>query len=202
MNCLDQTGGWPKSQSEGGNMKSYIQAAGLIAPALFLAGYLFHPAAIKAAEPGDPPEVTKLLADAKAEAAQLKGDAEDLDKFAKSRLSWQSHATKIDMIKEHINASGKLLAKMKDLEPVAAPWQQTAIRRIEPLLKELADNTETAIRYMNENQNRIHFQEFQDYVKANYEIALDLDSLIRDFVDYGEAKEKMERLGKKLEITG
>ena len=182
-------------------MRHYLRAAGAIAPALFMAGY-FHPAAIKAAESSDSPEITRLLSDAKTEAAQLKLDSEDLDKFAKSRLSWHSHVTKIEMIKGHVNATGKLLTKMKDLEVIGSPWQQTAIRRTEPLLRELADNTETTIRYLNENQTKVHSPEFQDYVKANYELATDLDALIRDFLSYGEAKEKMDRLEKKLEITG
>ena len=38
-------------------------------------------------------------------------------------------------------------------------------------------------------------------MKANYEMATDLEELIRDFVNYGEAKQKLERLGAKLETT-
>jgi hypothetical protein len=37
-------------------------------------------------------------------------------------------------------------------------------------------------------------------VQANYELASDLEALIRDFVGYGEAKLKYQRLGEKLEI--
>ena len=36
----------------------------------------------------------------------------------------------------------------------------------------------------------------------NYELATNLEELIRDFVNYGEAKQKLERLADKLEITG
>ena len=50
-----------------------------------------------------------------------------------------------------------------------------------------------------ENTNKVHSPEFKDYVKANYELATDLEALIRDFVDYGNTKEKSERLGTKLE---
>ena len=42
----------------------------------------------------------------------------------------------------------------------------------------------------------------RDCVRANYELAVDLEALIRDFVNYGEAKEKFERLEQKLEIPG
>ena len=44
------------------------------------------------------------------------------------------------MVKGHVNNTGKLLAKLKDAEATGSPWQQTAIKRIEPLLKEMADN--------------------------------------------------------------
>jgi hypothetical protein len=176
--------------------------ASLCAPALFAAGCFLFPAAIIGAVPEDSPEIVKLLADAKAEAHELKADTEDLDSFVKSKLSWQSHATKIEMIKEHVNATGKLLAKMKDAEALGSPWQKEAIARIEPLLKELAGNTEATIRYLNENQTRVHFPEFRDYTKANYELATDLEALIRDFVNYGDTKARFERLKNKLEVTG
>lgn len=174
----------------------------VIGPALFAACCFLFPAAIRGAAPADSPEIAKLLADAKSEAYELKADSEDLDSFTKSKLTWQSHASKIEMIKDHVNASGKLLAKLKDVEALGSPWQQEAIIRIEPLLRELANNTEATIDYLNENKNKVHFQEFRDYVKANYELATDLESLIRDFVNYGETKGKFERLKSKLEVTG
>jgi hypothetical protein len=182
-------------------MKTYRVMVSLATPALLTVGLLLSPVMVRAIEPGDSAEITKLLTDAKAEAVELKTDSEDLDTFVKSRLSWESHARKIEMIKEHVNNTGKLLAKLKDAEASGAPWQRTAIQRIEPLLKELAANTETTINYLNENRSKIHFPEFRDYVKANYELATDLEALIRDFVNYGEAKEKFERLGRKVEIT-
>lgn len=176
--------------------------ASLAAPALIAAGYMLFPAAIRAGVPADSPEITRLLGEAKSEAYALKADSEDLDSFVKSKLSWESHASKIEMIKGHVNATGKLLAKLKDVEPLGSPWQKEAIARIEPLLKELADNTENTINCLNENRVKVHFPEFRDYVKANYELATDLEALIRDFANYGENKGKLERLRDKLEVTG
>lgn len=183
-------------------MKQHRRMASLLTATLLVGGCLMIPLGIAAAEPGDSAHITKLLADAKAEAVQLKDDSADMESFTKSKLSWQSYAGKVEMIKEHVNNSGKLLAQLKDDQVMGSPWQQTAIDRIEPLLKELAVNTETTINYLNENRPKIHFTEFKDYVRANYELATDLELLIRDFVNYGEAKEKMERIGNKLEVTG
>ena len=101
-----------------------------------------------------------------------------------------------------MNNTGKLLTKLQAEESDGSVWQQTAIRRIEPLLKELAANTEKTITFLNENKTKIHFTDFKDYVQMNCEIATNLEELIRDFVNYGEAKQKLDRLGAKLEITG
>jgi len=183
-------------------MKTYRAMASLVTSALLMAGYFLSPVAVKAVGPGDSAEISKLLVGAKAEAVELKNDSEDLDASVKSRLSWESHARKIEMVKEHINNTGKMLPKLKDAEASGAPWQQTVIQRIEPLLKELAANTETTINYLNENRSKVHCPEFRDYVKANYELATDLKTLLRDFVNYGEAKEKFANLQRRLEVTG
>lgn len=183
-------------------MKRYRAMAGLVTPALLVAGCFIASTNVKAAEPGDSPKITALLEDAKAEAVQLKDDSTDMESFTRSSLNWKSYAHKTEMIKEHVNKSGKLLTQLQAEESDGSAWQQTAIKRIEPLLKELAANTETTINYLNEHQSKIHFADFKDYVQMNCELATNLEELIRDFVNYGEAKQKLERLAEKLEITG
>lgn len=181
-------------------MKHNHRTAGLLALTMLGTAALLIPATSAAAS-ADSDHINKLLAEAKAEAAELKTDSADLESYARSTHNWSTHAAKIELIKEHVNNSGKLLTKLRDAETEGAPWQQTAIQRVEPLLKELASNTEAAINYLNENRTKLQFPEYRDFVKANFELATDLDALIRDFVNYGEAKEKMDRLGAKHEIT-
>jgi len=176
------------------------RAVSLVAPAL-LSAAMFFPAVLRAGQTTDSPEISKLLADAKAEAIELKADSADLDSFVRSNLNWTTHAKKIGLIKDHVNNTGKLLAKLKNAGSLGSPWQQTAIARIEPLLRELAANTETVIQRLNENSAKIHFPEYRACVKAHYELASDLEALIRDFVSYGETKEKLDRLQRKLEVT-
>ncbi len=183
-------------------MKNYRQIACLIAPALLVAGYFAVPTTAKATEPQESAQIAKLLADAKSEAVELKRDSSELDSLTRSKASWKSFASKLNMIKEHINNTGKLLADLKDAEAGGSPWQRTAIKQIEPLLRELAGNTEVTINHLNEGSAKIHFPPFRDYVRANYEMAADLEALIRDFVDYGETKQKFESLGAQLEVGG
>jgi acyl-CoA reductase-like NAD-dependent aldehyde dehydrogenase len=166
----------------------------------FFAGSFLSPAALKAAVP-DSPEITSLLTEAKAEAVELKADAGDMESFTRSTASWQTYGTQLSSIRDHINKTGKLLARLKSAESSGAPWQQTAIKRIEPLLKEMADNTTTTIKYLNDNPGKVHLPEFRDYVRANYELATDLDALIGDFVKFGSAEDKYKDLGSKLEVS-
>jgi hypothetical protein len=148
--------------------------------------------------PNDSEEITKLLS----EAVQLKDDAEDMNSFTKSKLSWQSHAAKIEQIKQHVNKSGELLSKLQDAKASASAWQKQAIDEITPLLRELAANVSSTIEHLNKNQNRIHTPPYTDYVASTADLATDLSGLISDYVGYGEAKNKSEELGQRLEVPG
>ena len=153
--------------------------------------------------PNDSDEVTKLMSEVKSEAVQLKDDAEDMKSFTRSKqLSWQSHAAKIEQIKQHVNKSGELLSKLHDAKASASPWQNQAIDEITPLLKELASSVTSTIEHLRKNQGRIHTPPYTDYVASTYDVATDLSGLIADYVAYGEAKNKSEDLGKKLEVPG
>ena len=160
------------------------------------------PTVFASPRPNDSEEVTKLLSEVKSEAVQLKDDAEDMNSFTKSKLSWQSHAAKIEQIKQHVNKSGELLSKLHDAKASASPWQNRAIDEITPLLKELAASVSSTIEHLRKNQGRIHTPPYTDYVASTYDLATDLSGLIADYVAYGEAKNKSEDLGKKLEVPG
>jgi len=183
-------------------MKNFRLIASLAAVALFVAGFLMVPATMRAADTPDSPEITSLLLDARTQAVDLRRAAEDMETFTRGGEEWQSFAAKLDILKERVNATGKLVAKMKDAEAHGAIWQQTAIRRVEPLLREMAANTDSTIRFLNANKTKVHFPEFRDYVRTNADMAVSLESLVKNFLTYGELKQKLDRLGNKLEIGG
>jgi hypothetical protein len=172
--------------------------------ALLAVGYLTMSPAAKAADTsgGDSEQVSKLFADAKAEAHELERDADDLQTFMRSTMSWESHARQISMVREHVNKAGKILTRLNEARDTASPWQQKAIDNIYPLLKELADNTGTTINYLNDNKERIHHStEYKDYVVANYDLSKELAALISDYVAYGKNKAEFNRLEEKLQVA-
>lgn len=146
---------------------------------------------------GDSAQATRLLERARTSATQLKNDSVEMESYAGTQLTWESHANQVNRIKEHINDSGKILAELHDVRGSAEPWQQEAIDKITPLLQNLASNTESIIDHLNERNQTWH-PEYRGYLESNAEMATDLSNLIRDYIDYGKARSKTESLGKTL----
>jgi hypothetical protein len=169
-------------------------------PALLAAGYFLSPG-LQAGQSGDSERISRLLAEAQREAAELKMDSADMEQFTYSNATYVSYSHKIVLIREHVNQTGQLLARLRQVETSGSRWQQGAIKQIEPLLRELAANTTTTIEGLNDNKLNVHFPEFKEYARANYKLATDLEALIHDFVDYAQAKEEMERMQRKVGPT-
>ncbi|MBV8847924.1 MAG: hypothetical protein JO307_34350 [Bryobacterales bacterium] len=170
---------------------------GKVAP--FLAGCVLASSTAEATEFRDSEAVTKLLAEAKSVASQLKADAVAMEGFTRANVSVESHAAAINEIREHVNALGRIETKLKDARETAAPWQKAAVDRIEPYLDELDGYTLAVIEHIN-GAPKHTFAEYKDFLEANADYATDLAAMIAVFVDYGKAKERMEGLGAKLEV--
>lgn len=148
----------------------------------------------------DSKEVSALLSDAKTEAIQLRSDADQLKAFTQSSLSWQSHASKVSEIKEHVNQNGRLLTDLENARAEGSSWQQQAIDQIRPLLEELAANVESTIDHLNQRPKLLQTGPYADYAAANYELASNAAVLISDYVEYGKSKTKSEALAAKLSV--
>jgi hypothetical protein len=146
-------------------------------------------------------EVAQLLLQAKEHAAELSADADEMEALTRSNTSWETHAAKLEEIKEHVNAMGQLLPKLLESRDSASPWQQQAIDRMVPLLKELAANTTAAIQHLSQNQIRPTTGSYPEYLKENAETAHQLSDMISSFWRYGQTRAKLEHLEQKLEIA-
>jgi hypothetical protein len=147
----------------------------------------------------DSQEISKLLSEAKSEAIALRDDADEMAIFTRSKLSWRTFVAKLDEIKEHINKTGELLAKLDAARESGSSWQQQAIDHIRPVLKELATNTEATYVHLNDNKRTAHNKELTDYCDVNYRLAKELAALVGDFIDYGETKAHFAELQKKVD---
>ena len=161
---------------------------------------LFSTLAMPAASREENPEVTRLLSQARDEAAALSRDADDMESLTRSDVSWQSHAEMLNTIKEHINNLARTIEKLNSLRDSASEWQQQAIDRAIPLMRDLAANTTAAINHLNENKLRPTSGSYTEYLKENTETAHQLSDMISSFV-YGETRAKLDKLEHRLEIA-
>src|SRR6267142_5128997 len=89
--------------------------------AIFAAVLLIAYLNVRAADQPDNKEVSRLLEDIKVQAADLQRDSEELESFARSNTSWESHAEELNRIKEGINTIGKTIARLQELRNSASP---------------------------------------------------------------------------------
>jgi len=179
-------------------MKKYLYIAW--AAPLAAAGFLIFAPTMKAGDVADSEHVNKLLSEAKTMAFVLKEDADIMESFTRSGVSWEAHAAQVTLIKEHVNDLYKQEMKLKEARATAAPWQKTAIDRIMPFIDELGGYTSAVIEHLNASPRKLNTAEYKDYLEANVDYSADLAAMIGHFVDYGKTKERMERLTNKLEL--
>ncbi|MGC4051360.1 MAG: hypothetical protein QM757_18535 [Paludibaculum sp.] len=78
---------------------------------------------------------------------------------------------------------GKEIATLEAERDTLQPWEQQAIDKVQPLLKEAAANAEEAIEYFNNNHNFLWSPRYRGYAekvkKDSYEIAKTLKNLSR-----------------------
>ena len=174
---------------------------GLMVGAL-IASMLFLFSTPLSAQKQENPEVTKLLADAREKAAELSRDADDMEALIRTDASWQSHAQMLESVKEHVNQLGRIAAQLEQKRDSASQWQQQAIDRMLPVVKELAANTSAAINHLIENKTRpLQISSYPQYLKENAEAAHNLSDMISSFVKYGDSRAKVEKLEQKLELA-
>lgn len=164
--------------------------------------FLLSPLALLAASRNEEnPEVTRLLAEARDEAATLSKDADEMEAMTRSDVSWESHAYMLNNIKDHINNLARTIEKLNAMRDSASDWQKQAIDRSIPLMKDLAANTTAAINHLNENKLRPTSGNYTEYLKENAETAHELSDMISSFVRYGDTRARLDKLEQKLEIA-
>lgn len=156
--------------------------------------------AVNAQSSSDSARVTELMKSVKTHAAMAVQDAETLDSYTRSDISWQSHSSQVQSMKTHVNNLIEDHNNMIAMRDEASAWQQEAIDRTNPLVKELADRLDSMIRHLNDNRQRLRMQAYVDYVHSNHELIVRLDEMVSSFVDYEEAKSEADRLERQLEL--
>ena len=174
----------------------------LLVVALFGSTTLLPPTLWSVARNPPNTEVAAQLDAANAEAAELARDADEMTSLLHSDVSWESHAEMLSRIKDHVNNMGRIVAKLQEEREEASPWQQQAIDRMVPMLKEIAANTTAAIEHLNQNRERPTTPDYVEYLQQNADTSHELADMISAVNQYGRERTKLERLQDKIEAPG
>jgi DNA mismatch repair ATPase MutS len=147
-------------------------------------------------------QVAAQLDSAKQQASELARDADEMTGLIHNDVSWQSHADVLNRIRDHVNNMGRIVEKLESERDEASPWQQQAIDRMVPLLKEIASSTTAAIEHLNQNHVRPVSEDYNDYLQKNADTAHELADMISSFEEYDRTRTKLEKLQDKIEVTG
>ena len=180
---------------------NYLSPAKVLKGAAMFA-LLLSSSLILAAQKADSAEISKLFTEIKAHATLAEHDAQLLDSYTRSGVSWKLQGNQLQNIKEHVNDLGRDYNEAERLREQGSPWQQNAIDQMRPLLQGMAAHLTLTIEHQNQNPSHVRFQPFVDYVRANRDYATRASALIHDLVDYGEAYAKSEQLEQKLQLPG
>jgi len=147
---------------------------------------------------GEVSQVSKIddkLAQFESRAIETRRDAAMLESKRRNRqLSWQTHADKLSVMKEHINEMGKMLAELEGMKPKATLFQEKAIEAARPPLEDMARRVGNALNWLNEDRRSIAKAEYRDNLHG---IWVSSDALYRDVdtvIDYHEARMRLHEL--------
>ncbi len=140
-------------------------------------------------------KIDDMLARFESKAIETRGDAAVLESKRRNRqLSWQTHADKLSVMRQHINEMGMMLAELESMKPKATLFQEKAIEAARPHLEDMAQSVEKGINWINEDRRSISKAEYRDNLHA---IWVSSDALYRDVdtvIDYHEARMRLNEL--------
>jgi len=171
----------------------------MLAGATLLGMVLAGPVLLRA-QTGDSDKINKLFAEIRQHAVNAESDAELLESYTRSRLHWESHAARVHSMRDHVNDLIRDFNDAKAYREQGSEWQKGAIDNIEPLLQGMAAHLTATIDHLNNNQDKTAMKPWRDYVHANREYANKTANLIRDYVEYSEAKAKADLIESKVQV--
>lgn len=133
-------------------------------------------------------ELRSVAANTADEADHLRMDANN------SALSSDSHLSPLWTLKQDINTMGKEIATLEAERDTLQPWEQQAVDKVQPLLKEAATNAEEAIEYFNNNHNFLWSPEYRGYAEKVKKDSAQIAKTLKNYLKYEKVQKEEEQL--------
>ena len=114
-------------------------------------------------------------------------------------LSWQTHSTYLNALRDDINRMGRDLRSLDDRFDSLAPWQKKAVNKVEPMLKDAAANTDHAVDFFNEHRNELWSEDYRGYITSLFDESRQIADTLKDYLKYAKAHNQEQQLKEILE---
>jgi|SRR5664279_3694361 hypothetical protein len=138
--------------------------------------------------------ITAELKELRGLMSQLDTDADQLHSLTNSRLHWQTHASRLTTVKDHVNRIGDQLEVLQTMRLSAAPWQQEAIDSLVPAASQVAGHTTSAIDHLNESSQRLWAPDYIDHLRAIAALSDHMHGLVDNHLKIIDAQSKIQSL--------
>ncbi len=190
-----------------GNIGGYLLVGVLAAPGLTMAAV---------SKPCPAPEPTResytrnfkeeastLLNGIQAEADQAKSDADTLRSMALSpTVDWQAHAEQWREITKDVDDIGTKLCRLETIRSAVLPWEKTAIDKTNVFAREMADNANQAIKFLNDNHNKLWAPEYRQLTANLYDESGQLSGTINRYERLAKLRAEESQIRTELRTPG
>lgn len=146
-----------------------------------------------AADNGGNPRV--MLEEMRTLASTTADEADRLRMYgANYALSSDAHLSPLWTMKSDINTMGKEIATLEAERDSLQPWEQQALDKVVPLLKEAASNTEEAIQFFNNNHNFLWSPEYRGYAEKVKQDSAQISKTLKNYLRYEKVQNQEEQL--------
>ena len=146
-------------------------------------------------------QARKTLRDMERSTAAVVDRADELNLYSRDmRYSPDADLSGWIAIKEDVNRVGRELASLQAERGSLAPWEQQAIDRTTPLMKQAAENADKAIRFFDQNRDHLWTKTYANYTGNLYQETKQADKTLREYLDLAKARNREEHLGHSLAV--
>lgn len=155
-------------------------------------------AAMPALAAGNGDEVLGLLKAIRGGASDIEAQSASIERMG-TAASRESYVTALGEVKADVNSMGKAFARLEDMKESATPEERSAIDHAQPLLKEIAENTQLAIAYVNAHAERLWVADNQARIEKIETASDQLYGELGHLFAYTKVSAKEKRLEKAVE---
>lgn len=136
-------------------------------------------------------------------AAAAADEADHLRRLIKnSSTSPESKIVSLDVLKNDINTMGREISSLEAERGSLAAWEQQAVDKAVPLLKEAAANVGNAIKYWNDSGTHLWTEDFLGYAERAYLQSRQVATTLNDYLKYEKLRNQEGRLEENLGVGG